>query len=173
MADVKQYAVLVVGLLMAGGFAFGGIASYAGLVNTGGGGNKKKLTAELPTQTFKEGPYNLTARQRMYLSLKDDAVIVSAVYNSSEGKEKLMPLKNLTDKFTGRAFISVVNASDSKIAQQYRITQYPKVLVFGFKTSRKQVPATVDKDLTPKNVGNVICSVMKSWGNAAPYCTRN
>ena len=47
MADLKQYGVLVVGLLMAGGFAFGGMASYSSMVNTGSSGDDE-IEAQLP-----------------------------------------------------------------------------------------------------------------------------
>lgn len=172
MADLKQYGVLVVGLLMAGGFAFGGMASYSSMVNTNTQSDNQ-INAELPSQTFKEGPYNLSVRERMYLSLKKDVVIVSAVYNSTEGKKALMNLKPVSKNFNGRAYISVVSASESEVARQYSITEYPKVLMFGFKTSRRQVPAVVQGEINEKNVVSTICSSMNKWGDAATYCTSN
>lgn len=109
----------------------------------------------------------------MFVSLRDDVVVVSAIYNSTEGRDQMMKLEGLQENFGGRAFISVVNASDSEVAGRYQITQFPKVLVFGYKTSRRQVPGTVDGEITQENVGKTICNVMNSWGNAANYCATN
>lgn len=172
MADLKQYGVLVVGLLMAGGFAFGGMASYSSMINTQDPG-ENEIDAEVPSQTFKDGAYNLSVRERMYLSLRKDVVIVSAIYNTTEQKQALMDLQPVAEKFNGRAYISVVNAQESEVASQFSITESPRVLMFGYKTSQRQVPAAVKGEITEANVVSTICSSMNQWGDAATYCTSN
>lgn len=53
MATLRQYGVLVVGLLMAGGFAFGGMASYSQMIDSGGGNNdRERPDVVLPTKNF-------------------------------------------------------------------------------------------------------------------------
>lgn len=172
MADLRQYGVLVVGLLMAGGFAFGGMASYSSMINTQNTDNNE-IEAELPSQTFQEGAYDLSVRERMYLSLREDVVIVSAIYNSTEEKQALMNLQPVAENFNGRAYISVVSAQESEVASQFSITESPRVLMFGYKTSQRQVPAVVEGEITERNVASTICSSMNQWGDAATYCTSN
>ena len=171
MADLKQYGVLVVGLLMAGGFAFGGMASYSSMINSNGANNNNnQIDAELPSENFKEGNYNLSVNERMYLTLREDVVFVSAIYNTTEQKNQLMNLQNLSGNFNDRAYISVVSASDSESSNTYAITNYPTVLVYGYKTSQQQAPARVTGELTERNVAATICSNMNKWGDVASYC---
>lgn len=170
MADLKQYGILVVGLLMAGGFAFGGMASYSSSINSNGANNDNQINAELPSQNFKEGNYNLSVNERMYLTLREDVVFVSAIYNTTEQKQQLMSLQNLSGNFNDRVYISVVGASDSESANTYAITNYPTVLVYGYKSSQQQAPGRVKGELTESNVAATICSNMNTWGDVASYC---
>lgn len=170
MAELKQYGVLVVGLLMAGGFAFGGMASYSSMINSNGANNNNQIEAELPSQNFMEGNYNLSVNERMYLTLREDVVFVSAIYNSTEQKQQLMNLQSFSGNFNDRVYISVVSASESESANSYAITNYPTVLVYGYKTSQEQVPARVTGELTESNVAATICSNMNQWGEIASYC---
>ncbi|MFB6115122.1 MAG: hypothetical protein ABEK04_02435, partial [Candidatus Nanohalobium sp.] len=135
--------------------------------------SNNKIKAELPSQNFKDGAYNLSVTERMYLSLKKDVVIVSAIYNTTEEKQQLMQFRNLTENFNGRVYFSVVKASNSEVANKYAITETPKILLFGYKTSRRQVPAAVKGEITEKNVVSTICSTMNKWGEVATYCTSN
>jgi len=169
MADLKQYGVLVVGLLMAGGFAFGGMASYSSMIDSGGGGEDSQIEAELPEQNFIDGDYDLSVNERMYLTLREDVVFVSAVYNTSEQKKLLMELKNMTENFRGRAYISVENASTSTTASAYTIPEYPNVLVYGYMTSRQQTPAQAE-EISEQSIASTICRTMNNWGDVRAYC---
>lgn len=171
MATLKQYGVLVVGLLMAGGFAFGGMASYSQMIDTGNGNNDNQVKAELPAQNFKDGAYNLSVRERMYLTAQEDVVFVSAIYNTTEQKQQLMQLENISQNFDGRAYISVVQASESVTADSISVTQFPAVWVYGYKyTAQQQSPLPVQGEATEANIANSMCSAMNNWGNIQAYC---
>jgi hypothetical protein len=172
MATLKQYGVLVVGLLMAGGFAFGGMASYSQMINTGSPSDDS-VEASLPSQNFKDGSYNLSVRERMFLTLQEDAVFVSAIYNTTEQKQQLMKLQNLTESFRGRAYISVVSADESQTVNSLSITQYPAVWVYGYKFSAREgrpSPLPVQGELTDQNIGSRMCSSMNNWNDVRAYC---
>lgn len=171
MASWKQYGVLVVGLLMAGGFAFGGMASYSQMINSSPQGEGEEIDAELPDQNFREGGFNLSAREMMYLAAQNDAVFVSAVYNSTEGREQLMGLSNITENFNGRAYLTVVEASKSESVSSYAITNFPTVLVYGRKAlSQSPAPVPVRGELTSDNVETTMCSTMQNWNNVRAFC---
>jgi len=173
MADLKQYGVLVVGLLMAGGFAFGGMASYSTMIDTQSS-NDNEIDAELPSDNFREGAYDLSVNERMYLSLQEDVVFVSAIYNTTEQKEQLMDLQGLEENFDGRVYMSVVSQDESEVSRTYSITEMPSVLLFGYTTSARENPSPgiVRGDLTEENVASTICSSMNEWTGVESYCSR-
>lgn len=172
MADLKQYGVLVVGLLMAGGFAFGGMASYSSMVNTGSSGDDE-IEAQLPEQNFIDGDYDLSTRERMYLAIQEDVVFVSAVYNTSEQKQQLMQLENMTENFDGRVYLSVENSSTSTTASSYTLSRYPNVLMYGYATSARQQPTPAQvEDITESNIASTVCRMMNEWGDVRAYCAR-
>lgn len=157
---------------MAGGFAFGGMASYSQMIDTNSPSDNS-IEASLPAQNFKDGAYNLSVQERMYLTIQEDAVFVSAIYNTTEQKQQLMRLQNLTESFNGRAYISVVSAEESQTASSLSITQYPAVWVYGYKFSARQgrpSPLPVQGELTEKNIGSRMCSAMNNWDDVRAFC---
>ncbi|MFB6180511.1 MAG: hypothetical protein ABEJ93_01410 [Candidatus Nanohalobium sp.] len=178
MADMKQYLVLIVGLLMAGGFAFGGMASYSSMVNTDTQNQQNNRKASLPNKTFVNGSFDLTLNQRARLARQNDVVFLSAIYNSTEGRKQFKGLQNISENFEDRAYISVVKASNSEIVQEFSITEYPNALGIGYKSLRagpngrvRIIPRPVEGELTSENIAREICNMFNEWGEIDTYCT--
>ena len=54
MAGWEQYGIVLVAVLIGGGFAFGGIASYAGLTGGNSNNNQDQFNASIPSQQYSE-----------------------------------------------------------------------------------------------------------------------
>lgn len=170
MTNLKQYGILVMGLLIGGGFAFGGIASYAGI--TGGGNSNnggEEFNTSLPAEQYSDGSYGLSAKEQLYIASQNDIVFVTGFYENSSQKQELTGLSPLPDRFNDRVYVSVVNSSEaSDVFYNYGITEFPRVVVIGGNRNYRTSPL---EDVSAENVGQEVCSAFSSLGSVAPQCT--
>ncbi len=165
---INRYGVLIVGLLIGGGFAFGGIASYAGLTGGQSSNNNQQFNASLPVNMYSDGSYGLSAREQKVLAVNNDVVFVSGFYETKEQKQELTKLRNLTQTFQGRLYVQVVNGTTSGIAARYGVNEFPKILVMGGARTRQGTVLLDDSSL--EAVSTTACNSMLSWGSLSAYC---
>ncbi|MFB6144943.1 MAG: hypothetical protein ABEJ99_00375 [Candidatus Nanohaloarchaea archaeon] len=166
----KQVAILFVVLLISGGYAFGTILSYAGLVGGQSSGNnqQQQFNAQLPDRNFKEGTFNLSNRQETIIASKNDVVFVNAYYRTEQQKQQLMFLKQMTSDFNDRVYASVMNGSkDSSLAILYGVSNYPSVIVVG---GNQNYRSRAFSDITEKKVIDSICSAFIQLKDSSAQC---
>lgn len=165
MASLAQYGTLVVALLLGGGFAFGGIASYAGLVGSNTDSSQQQRRAVMPSQNYQEQPFNMSVREQRVLAYNNDVVFVNAFYDTAEQKQELQSLQNLPDRFDGRVYVSLANStSNSDIMISYGLVDFPSVIVAG--ASGTSQPG----NMTNSAVSDAVCASFRSLGDQSAQC---
>lgn len=165
---LEQYGVLIVGLLIGGGFAFGGIASYAGMTGGGGSSGETEFDASLPVSNYQESSFNMSKREQLVAAARNDVVFVNAFYSSQQEKEQMRTFESLPGEFNDRVYVQVVDSSEpSSLLSSYGITEFPTVIVVG--SSRGSPSVKVD-DITTDNVESAVCQVMRNWGSVSAKC---
>lgn len=168
MADWRQIGTVIIGLAIGGGFAFGGIASYAGL--TGGNANQQQeFNATLPSTKYVESPFDLGPREQRLLAYRNDIVFVNSYYDTPEQKQRMSEeLSNLSGRFNGRVYVSLANStSNSDILYQYGLTEFPTVVIVGGNQQYRGQPI---RDVTTEKVSSEICDAFRQLGSNAAQC---
>lgn len=165
MVTANQIGIFVVAILIGGGFAFGGIASYAGIVGNTGQSSQGEFDAEMPTQNYQESPYNMSLREQQALAYRNDVVFVNAFYENAEQKEQLQRLQELTQRFDNRVYVSVASSSSSsEILISYGLVEFPSAVVNGGSGVSQPENVTVDQ------VSEAICDGFRSLGDQSAQC---
>lgn len=169
MKKWQQYTVLAFGLFTAGGFALQGIASYSGHVDAGGQGGGQMGEFEMPSENFRDGGYNLSAQQQLYLAVNNDIVFVNVFYDSEEDRQMLEEeLRGLPDSFGQRVYVSLQSSdSDSDMLYTYGFTEFPQALVIGGNQERAPEPVS---EVTSEAVSEEICNEFRQLGDQAGQC---
>ncbi|MFB6208189.1 MAG: hypothetical protein ABEJ69_02475 [Candidatus Nanohaloarchaea archaeon] len=173
MGYLEQYGTLIVALMLGGGFAFGGIASYAGIV---GGGSSNTNTQDqanvtLPSKKYVEGGFDRELRVQRYLAYREDVVFTTVYYQDEEGLETARGLKTLHETFGDRLYIAAANASKHQVPlSESRIEGYPLAVLLG---GNQNSPTAVVNDVSSAKVGSAACKVIRDLGDLAAYCTTN
>jgi len=166
MVNAKQIGIFVVAILIGGGFAFGGIASYAGIV---GGGQqpqgKGEFDATVPEQNYQESPYNMSLREQRVLAYNNDVVFVNTFYENEEQKEQLQQLQSLVQRFDSRVYVSVANSSsNSEILISYGLVEFPSAVVTGGSGVSQPENVTVER------VSEAVCDGFRNLGDQSAEC---
>ncbi|MFB6208760.1 MAG: hypothetical protein ABEJ56_01330 [Candidatus Nanohaloarchaea archaeon] len=157
MADWTQYGIFVVALLIGGGFAFGGIASYAGITGGGGGSSQEEFNASLPSKNFRTGGLGMDVREVNALVRYHDVVFVNAYYETDQQRQELQQLRQVSQKFGDRVYVSLVNSSEgSDLMIQYGIAEFPSVLVLGARGTAQP------ENVTVSTVSDAVCNSFRS-----------
>lgn len=165
MATVQQIGIFVVAILIGGGFAFGGIASYAGIVGDTGQSSQGEFDGEVPDQNYQETPYNMSLREQQVLAYNDDVVFVNAFYENESQKEQLENLQNLPQRFDNRVYVSVASSSSaSEILISYGLVEFPSAVVTG--GSGVSQPENV----TVSSISEAVCNGFRSLGDQSAQC---
>ncbi|MFT4867752.1 MAG: hypothetical protein ACI9LV_000356 [Candidatus Nanohaloarchaea archaeon] len=165
MVNAKQIGILVVAILIGGGFAFGGIASYAGITGGGQQNSQGEFNAVVPEQNYQETPYNMSLREQQVLAYNEDIVFVNAFYENESQKEQLQQLQNLPNRFDNRVYVSVASSSSSsEILISYGLVDFPSAVVTG--GSGVSQPDNV----TAPQVSDAVCDVFRSLGDQSAQC---
>lgn len=168
MATWQQIGIAFIGLAIGGGFAFGGIASYAGLTNTQSN-QQNEINTTMPSTNYQEEPIHLGSREQRLLAYRNDVVFVNSYYDNQEQKQKMkQEFSNLSDRFNGRVYVGVANSSaNSDILYQYGLTEFPStVIVGGNQQYRGQPIREIDAD----KVSSEICDAFRRLGSSAGQC---
>lgn len=168
MGLVEKYGVLILAILIGGGFLIGPMASYAGL--TGGSSNNQDRgpNVTLPSQQYAETPFSHSLRERAYMAARDDVVFITGYYETQSQLEAVESLQSLQETFGDRIYIRAVNASEQSLpVSDTRQVVLPAAIVVGGSQSS---PTALVNNATSSNVGSTVCQVIKEPGDAAAYC---
>jgi ABC-type Fe3+-hydroxamate transport system substrate-binding protein len=164
MASLNQYGIVVMALLLGGGFAFGGIASYSGLVNTGSN-NQQEFNASMPSQNYQETPYDMSLREQRVLAYNRDIVFVNAFYETEDQRSGMQNFQQLAETFDDRVYVSVANSSaNSDIMIAYGLVDFPAAVVMG------GGGATQTENVTVESVSQAVCDSFRSLGKQSAQC---
>ncbi|MFB6204309.1 MAG: hypothetical protein ABEJ75_01555 [Candidatus Nanohaloarchaea archaeon] len=173
MGYIEQYGTLIVALMLGGGFAFGGIASYAGIVGGGSSNtaNQGQRNFTLPSSNYVEGGFNRSLQVQRYLASQKDVVFTTVYYSERKGLEAARQLKSLRDVFGDRLYIAAANKSRHQVPlSESSIKSYPVAVLLG---GNQNSPTAVVNEVTSNRVSSAACSVIRDLGELAAYCTTN
>lgn len=165
MVNAKQLGIAIVGLLIGGGFAFGGIASYAGITNSQQQ-SQQDFNRTLPSNNFVQGDAGLNTREQMALAYQNDVVLLNIFYDTQQQKDNLSKLQTLPEEFNNRLYILMVNSSStSDVMVNYGVSEYPAgVMVAGPRTVMNM------DNLTEERVSEGLCNSVRNLGSLAAKC---
>ncbi|MFB6147719.1 MAG: hypothetical protein ABEJ66_02435 [Candidatus Nanohaloarchaea archaeon] len=167
--NLQQYGVLIVGLLIGGGFAFGGIASYSGMVNTGGSQDSQQSQGPtLPEGNILDRPSNLSFREKAYLGYTKDVVFVTVLEGE---KEVQLDRQSIVSTFSQRVYFYTVEGNSTALASRVGVTEFPKAVAVSGTVSNRRLSSSVRVvEPTQSAITSAVCGVMRDWGNAAATC---
>lgn len=171
---VEQYGILVMGLLIGGGFAFGGIASYAGLTGSHGGSsgnNNNQAQPELPSQNIVSGGFNLSLREQSALGFENDVAFITVMEPANSSVE--LDRQAIVSEFNNRVYITSVKGDSSSIAARFGYNDFPKaVIISGDARNRRLVPDVTEVDVDRSSIESGVCDTLNDWGSLAAKCSR-
>jgi|APHM01.1.fsa_nt_gi hypothetical protein len=170
--NMQKYGVLVVGLMIGGGFAFGGIAQYAGLTDSGGSGNQGENTfnASLPAENFAEQPLDRGIREQLGTAARNGVVIVNAYYENESQREQVLRLREIPGRFNDNVYVRAVNASNGGTVYfnyEQQVDSHPFVVVYGASRSYSSQPVESSE---PDRIASEICSAVGSISRFPSEC---
>lgn len=172
METKQQIIIMGGGLMVAFGFMFMGAASFAGLTPDGapnqGSGGGEQIDAELPEENYADGSFGLGINEQLTLSVNHQVIFVNAIYEDDDSV--FDDLEGIEEDFDGRVYYSKVNASESEIATELQIGQYPEVVVVGDQPTQQTGYTITRADANRESVTSAICSAMRDVGDAAAIC---
>lgn len=175
-SDLKRYGVLVVGLMMAAGFTFGGMASMSSMIQTPSGSEDNSIDAELPGNNYAPNGYNLTDNEKMYLAATETKVFVTGYYDedNQSQKEMLSQLQQLNEVFGDAVYVELSTSTSDQLLNSASITNYPAIIVNGGVTrqgSPRAQPVTNVTEVNMDQMTETVCSIMTSYPNDASAIT--
>lgn len=168
MANAQQIGIAVMGILIGGGFAFGGIASYAGLTNSQAQ-QQNEVNTTMPSTTYVEQPFDLGPREQLLLAYRNDVVFVNSYYSTEEQKQQMRnEYSNLSSEFNDRVYVSVANStSNSDILYQYGLTEFPSAVIVG---GNQQYSGQPVREISADAVSSEVCDAFRQLGPSAAQC---
>lgn len=174
MGLIEKYGTLIIALLIGGGFAFGGIASYAGLVSSPeSNNNQNDIDDSLPDTNYVEGSFDRSMQEKALIAAQNDVVFIDAYYNSSEQFSQMQEYSELPETFDGRVYISVMDSEEEMPPSQ--VEETPAVVITGSGVEGRQIEPrqTIEYDISSDEVGSFVCNYMREWPESATIsCAR-
>ena len=174
MGLTEKYGTLIIALLIGGGFAFGGIASYAGMISTPqSNNNQNEIDSSLPETNYVEGSFDRSMQEKSLIAAQNDVVFIDAYYNGSEQLSQMQEYSELQETFDGRVYISVMDSEENFPPSQ--VEETPAVVITGSGVQGRQITPrqTIEYDTSTENVGSLVCNYMRNWPDSATiYCAR-
>lgn len=169
MGLVEKYGVLILAILIGGGFLIGPMASYAGL--TGGNSNPDNNdgpNVTLPSSNYAETPFSHSVQEQLYMAARDDVVFVTGYYNTSAGLEQVRSLQSLQSSFGDRLYLRAVNTSvqEPPVSSTREVTLPAAIVVGGSQSS----PTALVNNVNSTSLGSAVCDVIRTPGDSAAFC---
>jgi hypothetical protein len=168
--SIEQYGVLIIGLLIGGGFAFGGIASYSSMIG-GGGSNfngQNQFNATLPQNNFQTESFVLSSQEQLVLAARNDVVFVNGLYETEQDLNQIKQLEGVEDNFNGRIYVHAVNYSETTMFSRYGFTDLPKAVVIGGAGQKGSV--SIAENVDKQSVASAACRSYRNWNSLSAYC---
>lgn len=160
--------MVAVGLMVGFGFMFGIVFSYAGMIETGGGGPGGDIDfeGELPAENYVEGSFGLGQQEQFALTSRNDVVFVNAYYENEEQLEEMRWLESVPEDFNNRVYVQVTEA-DSGSPPNLPLSDYPSIAVLG---SSQASPAVEVESVSREEVEAAVCDTMRDISDVAAMC---
>lgn len=166
--ELKQYGLLIMALLLGGGFSFGAMMSYAGMTDSQSSGQQTEFNGTVPSNIYQEQPYPLTAQEQRVVAVRNDIVFVNAFYDNQDQLDSLKSLESLANSFDNRVYVNVVNSSaNSDVLYTYGVTEFPKVVVIGGSRGYRVQPFDYSGN---EQVAGEICNAFRNLGDQSARC---
>jgi|AntDeeMetagen285_2_1112576.scaffolds.fasta_scaffold13995_2 ABC-type Fe3+-hydroxamate transport system substrate-binding protein len=168
MATWQQIGIAVIGIVIGGGFAFGGIASYAGLTNSQAN-QQNEINTTMPSSNYQEEPLHLDSREQRLLAYNEDIVFVNSYYEAEDQRQQMNEqFSDLPERFNDRVYVSVSNSTaHSDLLIQYGLTEFPSTVIVGGNQQYSGQPVSqIDGDV----VSSEICDAFRQLGPSAAQC---
>jgi hypothetical protein len=165
--DLQQLGIFIIGMAVAGGFAFGGIAQFSGITGGGDSNQQQQFNATLPSQSYQETGFDLSAREQRVLAVRNDIVFVNSFYSNQSQLDDMKQLESVSQSFGDRVYVNLVNSSSANdVLYSYGITEFPKAVVIG--GSRQGV--TTVSNVSSQTVSSAACNAFAQLGDQAANC---
>lgn len=170
--QLAKYGVLVFGLILGLGFAFGPMMSYmdGNTQRTQQGQNAEDYNLELPEQDYTEEGFNRGLNELATIADRESIVFVTALYETEEQYNELSNIRDLQEEFEGRLYIEMINAEEqhSQLITDMGLSNFPTVLVVGDNPSNRYL--VIEDDISQQRVAQAICDAIADFGSVASYC---
>lgn len=167
--DLKRYAVLVIGITLSLGFAFGAVQSFSSMVDAPAP-QQGQSNAELPENDRAEEPFNLNIQEQFTLAFQNDIVFVNLYYETEEQKENLQDLGIVEDELGDKIYLTRVNESEADtLPIEAGIDEYPAFIVVG---DNQEAPQRTfqGEEFSNEQLASAICDSMATWGEYSSVC---
>ena len=179
MAKLKQYGIVIFGLML--GLGFGGsmfAQNYTGSSSSPQNNDQQTRNYTQPSQNYVVGSFNKSMNEQVVIAARNDKAFVSLFYETEEQRQELSNLSNIQNSFGDRVFIQLVNStSGSDIITQNGIVDFPKVVVIGGQATQRGlvpkqvvVPGTEYSNITRTNLERAVCNTLINLGSQAARC---
>ena len=169
MANIQQIGIAVIGILIGGGFAFGGIASYAGLTNSQANQQQQQINTTMPSSNYVEEPLHLGPREQRLLAYNEDVVFINGFYETQEQKQQMEnEYSDLPSQFNDRVYVSISNStSESEVLINYGLTRFPSTVIVGGNQNYQGQPL---QEISGETVSSEACDAFRQLGSNAGQC---
>lgn len=168
MATWQQIGIGVIALAIGGGFAFGGMASYAGLTDANAN-PQQEVNMTMPSSNYVDGPLHLGPREQLNLAYRNDVVFVNSFYTNQTQKQQMEEeFSDLPSQFNDRVYVSLANStSESDVLINYGLTSFPNTVVIG---GNQQYSGQPVQEIDADTVSTEICDAFRQLGSNAGQC---
>lgn len=164
--------VMLITFLMATGFLFGPVASFASSITSGdSNSNNNQAQPELPSQNVVEGGFNLSLREQAALGFENDVVFITLMEPANGSVD--LDRQAIVSEFNNRVYITFVKGESSSIAARFGYNDFPKaVIISGDVQNRRLLPDVNEVDPTRSAIESGVCDTLNDWGSLAAKCSR-
>jgi len=167
--DIKRYGVLVVGITLSLGFAFGAVQSFSSMVDAPEAQQGGQEEVQLPDERLTNGSFDLGPQEQQYLAATQNAVFVNLYYETDEQKQDLETIQeDLDSNFGETVYVAVVDEEENDVLMvNFGVDEMPGYVVIG---SSQEPQRDGEGDINYQQVATDVCDVMASWDEHAGYC---
>jgi len=169
--DIKRYGVLVIGIILSLGFAFGAIQSFSSMVDAPAANQPgQQEEVEMPAERLTDAPFDLDPEQQHFLAVTESIIFVNMYYGTDEQREELEEIRDDLDEELGeKVYVAVVDEGENDILMTHMgVNEMPGYIVIG--DNQGNPAAQGEGDFDSSEVAGGVCDTMASWDQFAGYC---
>ncbi len=168
--DIKRYGVLVIGISLSLGFAFGAVNSFSSMVDAPAAQQPGQQDIEMPEERLADNSFGLGPEEQHYLAFSEEVVFVNLYYENEEQREQLESIRQeLDENFQETVYVAIVSEEENDmLVINFGLDEMPSYAVVG---SNQQDPLrSGEGGVTYEETASAVCDVMESWDDHAGYC---